>query len=59
MATASFDKQYCVSKKKANDFVKAIERPVRPTLSKSFVSQCDSVHQNKELKGQLLAVLGK
>lgn len=59
MATASFDKQYFVSKQKANDFVEVIERPAKPTLPKSFVSKKESVYQNKELRGQLLTALGK
>ena len=55
MATVSFDKQFTVKREKAEDFVKSFEQPVRRT----FVSQSESIHQSKELRGQLLAALRK
>ena len=59
MATASFDKQFTVKKEKAEDFVKSFEQPAMATLSKTFVSHSESIHQSKELRGQLLSALRK
>ena len=59
MATVSFDKQFTVKREKVEDFVKSFEQPVRATLPRTFVSQSESIHQSKELRGQLLAALRK
>ena len=53
MATVSFDKQFTVKREKS------FEQPVRATLPRTFVSQSESIHQSKELRGQLLAALRK
>ena len=39
MATSTFNKQFYISKKKANEFVKEMVKEIKPTLTNEFKTQ--------------------
>ena len=59
MATSTFGKNFCVSKKSAHVFVKEMSRKAEPTMSRNFQSRYTPLNKDPQLREQLMVALGK